>query len=148
MTLRYSTDIVIFGGGVAGLWLLNALRSAGYQAILFEKESLGGAQTMASQGIIHGGLKYALQGALSSATQAIADMPSRWRACLDGSGELDWGEFIPFVQERQEELDCERVYKTFNYFDSKNRGLIDSKMLIAMVEEFAKNLTRCTSEIH
>lgn len=44
MTLRYSTDIVIFGGGVAGLWLLNAVRSAGYQAILFEKESLGGAQ--------------------------------------------------------------------------------------------------------
>lgn len=89
MTLRYSTDIVIFGGGVAGLWLLNAVRSAGYQAILFEKESLGGAQTLASQGIIHGGLKYALQGALSSAAQAIADMPSRWRACLDGSGELD-----------------------------------------------------------
>ena len=89
MTLRYSTDIVIFGGGVAGLWLLNAVRSAGYQAILFEKESLGGVQTMASQGIIHGGLKYALKGSLSSAAQTIADMPSRWRACLDGSGELD-----------------------------------------------------------
>ena len=89
MTLRYSTDIVIFGGGVAGLWVLNAVRSAGYQAILFEKGSLGGGQTLASQGIIHGGLKYALQGALSSAAQAIADMPSRWRACLDGSGELD-----------------------------------------------------------
>ena len=89
MTLRYSTDIVIFGGGVAGLWVLDALRSAGYQAILLEKGSLGGGQTLASQGIIHGGLKYALQGALSSAAQAIADMPSRWRACLDGSGELD-----------------------------------------------------------
>ena len=89
MTLRYSTDIVIFGGGVAGLWVLNAVRSAGYQAILFEKGSLGGGQTLASQGIIHGGLKYALQGTLSSATQAIADMPSRWRACLDGSGEMD-----------------------------------------------------------
>ena len=25
MTLRYSTDIVIFGGGVAGLWLLNQM---------------------------------------------------------------------------------------------------------------------------
>ena len=37
MTLRYSTDIVIFGGGVAGLWLLNAVRDAGYQAILFER---------------------------------------------------------------------------------------------------------------
>ncbi|MBG10294.1 MAG: hypothetical protein CMD92_03920 [Gammaproteobacteria bacterium] len=89
MILRYSTDIVIFGGGIAGLWVLNSLRNAGYQTVLFEKDSLGGGQTMASQGIIHGGLKYALQGALSSATEAIADMPSRWRACLDGSGELD-----------------------------------------------------------
>ena len=61
MTLRYSTDIVIFGGGVAGLWLLNAVRSAGYQAILFEKGHSAEAQTLASQGIIHGGLKYALQ---------------------------------------------------------------------------------------
>ena len=87
--LRYSTDIVIFGGGIAGLWILNVLRGAGYQAILFEKDSLGGGQTMASQGIIHGGLKYALQGVLGSAAQAITDMPSRWRACLDGSGELD-----------------------------------------------------------
>ena len=56
---------------------------------LFEKESLGGGQTLASQGIIRSGLKYALQGTLSSAAQAIADMPSRWRACLDGSGEMD-----------------------------------------------------------
>ena len=34
MTLRYSTDIVIFGGGIAGLWLLNRLHNEGYQAIL------------------------------------------------------------------------------------------------------------------
>ena len=42
------------------------------------KRSTRRAQTLASQGIIHGGLS-ALQGALSSAAQAIADMPSRWR---------------------------------------------------------------------
>lgn len=97
MTSSYSTassgtcsaDIVIFGGGVAGLWLLNRLRNEGYQAILFEKDALGGGQTIASQGIIHGGLKYALSGALSGAANAIADMPARWRSCLQGEGDVD-----------------------------------------------------------
>ena len=89
MTLRYSTDIVIFGGGVAGLWLLNRLRQAGYNALLLESETLGGGQTLASQGIIHGGLKYALGGVLTGASQAIAEMPARWRAALRGEGDLD-----------------------------------------------------------
>ena len=89
MTLRYSTDIVIFGGGIAGLWLLNSLREAGYQAILFERHTIGGGQTLASQGIIHGGLKYALQGSLTGAAQAIAAMPGRWRQCLAGEGDID-----------------------------------------------------------
>lgn len=89
MTLRYSTDIVIFGGGVAGLWLLNRLRQAGYDALLLESETLGGCQSLASQGIIHGGLKYALGGVLTGASQAIADMPARWRAALRGEGDLD-----------------------------------------------------------
>ena len=34
----YKTDLVIFGGGIAGLWLLNRVRDAGYQAILIEKD--------------------------------------------------------------------------------------------------------------
>lgn len=82
MTSRYSTDIVIFGGGIAGLWLLSSLRRLGYQAILLEAGALGQGQTLASQGIIHGGLKYALGGALSGASQAIAEMPARWRRLL------------------------------------------------------------------
>ena len=55
-------DTVIAGGGIAGLWLLNVLRSKGYSAVLLEAGSLGGAQTLSSQGIIHGGMKYALGG--------------------------------------------------------------------------------------
>ena len=47
MTPSYSTDIVIFGGGIAGLWLLNRLRTEGYQAILLESRELGGGQTFA-----------------------------------------------------------------------------------------------------
>ena len=89
MTPTYSTDIVIFGGGIAGLWLLNRLRNQGFDAILFESNQIGSGQTIASQGIIHGGLKYALNGALTGATEAIADMPSRWRNCLAGSGDVD-----------------------------------------------------------
>ena len=82
-------QIVIIGGGVAGLWLLNRLHAAGYQVLLLEQQTPGGTQTLASQGIIHGGLKYALNGVLSPATSAIADMPARWRACLAGTGEID-----------------------------------------------------------
>lgn len=89
MTLRYSTDIVIFGGGVAGLWLLNRLHSEGYRALLFEQDGLGSGQTLASQGIIHGGLKYALGGALTGASNTIATMPQRWRECLAGHDSVD-----------------------------------------------------------
>lgn len=89
MTSSYSTDIVIFGGGVAGLWLLNRLTSEGYQVMLLECGGLGGGQTINSQGIIHGGLKYALHGSVGGAARAIADMPERWRDCIAGDGEID-----------------------------------------------------------
>ncbi len=89
MPPSYSTDIVIFGGGVAGLWLLNRLTAEGYQAILLERDRLGGGQSINSQGIIHGGLKYALHGVLTGAARAIEDMPRRWRNCIEGKGEID-----------------------------------------------------------
>ncbi len=83
------TDLIILGGGIAGLWLLNRLRQQGYHAILLETGELGGGQSIRSQGIIHGGTKYALNGALTQAANAIADMPDRWRDCLQGNGEID-----------------------------------------------------------
>jgi glycerol-3-phosphate dehydrogenase len=84
-----NTDIAIIGGGVAGLWTLNQLRNAGYSAVLFEQEALGGYQTVGSQGMIHGGIKYALSGALSGSSEAISDMPEIWRQCLHGGGKVD-----------------------------------------------------------
>lgn len=84
-----STDVLIVGAGVAGLWLNARLRRQGYSTVLVERDSLGGGQTLKSQGIIHGGAKYALHGALTGASEAIADMPRRWREALAGSGELD-----------------------------------------------------------
>lgn len=82
-------DVAIIGGGIAGLWLLNRLTSDGYNALLFEQTALGGEQTVASQGMIHGGIKYTLSGALSGASEAIADMPAYWQACMDGKGNVD-----------------------------------------------------------
>ncbi|MFB4371523.1 MULTISPECIES: NAD(P)/FAD-dependent oxidoreductase [unclassified Pseudomonas] len=89
MSQTLSTDVLIVGGGVAGLWLNARLRAKGYATLLVERESLGGGQSVKSQGIIHGGAKYALHGALTGASEAIADMPRRWREALDGNGELD-----------------------------------------------------------
>ena len=89
MSHSLSTDILIVGGGIAGLWLNARLRRLGYATLLVENASLGGGQSLKSQGIIHGGAKYALHGALSGASEAIADMPRRWREAIEGSGELD-----------------------------------------------------------
>ncbi|MBF2983044.1 FAD-dependent oxidoreductase, partial [Pseudomonas aeruginosa] len=75
MPQALSTDILIVGGGIAGLWLNARLRRAGYATVLVESASLGGGQSVKSQGIIHGGAKYALHGALTGASEAIADMP-------------------------------------------------------------------------
>jgi glycerol-3-phosphate dehydrogenase len=82
-------DIAIIGGGVAGLWLLNRACNAGYNTVLFEQCALGSEQTIASQGMIHGGVKYTLGGALSGASEAIADMPAHWRRCMAGEGDVD-----------------------------------------------------------
>lgn len=85
----FDVDIAIIGGGIGGLWLLNRLRARGYNAVLFEQEALGSQQSVNSQGMIHGGIKYALSGALTGSSEAIADMPAHWRNCLQGEGDVD-----------------------------------------------------------
>ena len=89
MSLTLNTDIAIIGGGIAGLWLNAQLRQRGFNTLLIEQHSLGGGQSVKSQGIIHGGAKYALHGALTGSSEAIAQMPERWRKALSGEGELD-----------------------------------------------------------
>lgn len=84
-----SCDILIVGGGIAGLWSLHALSRLGYSVVLCEKSALGTDQTIKSQGIIHGGLKYALAGTTNAASAALSDMPTRWQQCLNGTGEID-----------------------------------------------------------
>lgn len=82
-------DAVVIGGGIAGLWALDRLRRDGYSALLLEQSTLGAGQTIASQGIIHGGVKYALGGRAGDASAAIAAMPDLWRACLQGRRDPD-----------------------------------------------------------
>ncbi len=89
MSRTVQVDIAIFGGGIAGLWLINVLQQQGYNCVLLESGELGGQQTLLSQGILHGGLKYALGGTLSSESEAIAGMPDRWRQNLAGNGDID-----------------------------------------------------------
>ncbi len=82
-------DALIVGGGVAGLWLLDELRRDGRRVLLLESAALGGGQTVASQGIIHGGLKYTLTGLFTASADAIREMPAVWRACLRGERRPD-----------------------------------------------------------
>lgn len=77
-------DVLIFGGGAAGLWLLDCLARRGDRVLLLEAGRLGQGQTIAAQGIIHGGLKYTLQGLLTPAAREIREMPGLWRQCLAG----------------------------------------------------------------
>lgn len=81
-------DLCIVGGGIAGLWTLALAHARGIQAVLFEKNCLGSEQTICSQGIIHGGSKYTLQGKITGATQTISGMPKHWQQAIAGEGEV------------------------------------------------------------
>ena len=89
MTMTHHADIVIFGGGIAGLWLHHRLKRLGYDALLLEIDALGGGQSLASQGIIHSGIKYAFAGKINKLAQSIHAMGARWQAALDGCGDVD-----------------------------------------------------------
>jgi glycine/D-amino acid oxidase-like deaminating enzyme len=92
MSQPLKLDVAIFGGGIAGLWTLSRLLKQGFNAHLFECHQVGGGQSIASQGIIHGGTKYALTGKITGASEAIREMPAIWNQCLAGEGEIDLSE--------------------------------------------------------
>jgi glycine/D-amino acid oxidase-like deaminating enzyme len=85
MAHLYRSDVLILGGGIAGLWALHRLRREGFKAALVESDELGAGQTLASQGMIHGGQKY--RGGRTEGD--VARMPPIWDACLAGTGEVD-----------------------------------------------------------
>jgi glycerol-3-phosphate dehydrogenase len=122
-------DVAILGGGIAGLWLLARLQAAGYSALLLENQALGAGQTLASQGIIHGGLKYALDLKLNTASDALADMPARWRACLAGTGEVDL-RGVPLAAERH-------LFWARKTLASRIAGFFGSKLVRGRVDALA-----------
>jgi glycine/D-amino acid oxidase-like deaminating enzyme len=125
-----AADIVIFGGGIAGLWLLSRLRQSGLSAILFESGSLGGGQTHKAQGIIHGGVKYALQGSLTAEAKAMANLPALWNDCLRGKGEVDLSG-VPI-------LSPQHYLWTPRKFASTLTGLLASAALTSKVAPLSK----------
>ena len=119
-------DVTIVGGGIAGLWLTNLLSARGYSVTLFERGGVGGGQTLASQGMIHGGLKYALGGGLTRSSEVIAKMPERWRACLAGKGEIDLSSLTPLSERYYMFAEASTFGQLTAYFASKSlRGRIN-----------------------
>ena len=100
MTARTANvDVAFVGGGIAAFWLACLAQRRGLSVAVIASEPLGGEQTMASQGIIHGGGKYLMRRNLtrrsaSDSLAHLATMPARWRRCLTGnivesSGDID-----------------------------------------------------------
>ena len=89
-----SADVVIIGGGVAGLWVLDELVRDGHEAVLLEVSRLGTGQTVAAQGIIHGGLKYSLSGSTTGSALCVKQMPELWSECLAGQRDPDLRDVI------------------------------------------------------
>lgn len=82
-------DTVIIGGGVAALWTANVLKNAGQSVVVLTNAPFGEGQSLAAQGVIHGGLKYAVGGKLTDSSEALAAMPGRWLAAMRGEGPVD-----------------------------------------------------------
>lgn len=81
MPVERQVQVLVVGGGVAGLFCRAAIARAGFTNALLEHSALGDGQTIASQGLLHRGYKYISGG--------IADLGPRWDAMLRGRGEVD-----------------------------------------------------------
>lgn len=120
-------DVVIFGGGVAGLWLLAELRQQGFQTLLLEKDALGAGQTRFAQGIIHGGTKYALMGKITASSEAISEMPGVWRDCIQGKGIVDLSQV--------KVLSTNQCMWSSGALSSRMAGFFASKLMRSRTEE-------------
>jgi glycerol-3-phosphate dehydrogenase len=86
---EFLRDFLVFGSGIAGLWIFDFLFKQGYSVSLIESNLIGGTQTLGSQGMIHGGQKYSLAGKVDDLASNVAKMPFLWDQCLKGEGEID-----------------------------------------------------------
>lgn len=81
--------VVLVGAGIAGLWALRRLLAQGHDAILLESGTIGGGQTLAAQGILHGGVKYGLDGSSRGIAEMLRGQPPVWLDSMAGRGEVD-----------------------------------------------------------
>ncbi len=88
-------SVLIIGGGIAGLYLRWYLASRGYRVTLAEHTALGDGQTIASQGILHRGVKYALSNRAAAASDALADAQLAWDQHFRGESSLDLSHLRP-----------------------------------------------------
>lgn len=88
-TRQADYDTAVIGGGIAALWTANVLKNAGQSVLVLTNSPLGEGQSLAAQGVIHGGLKYAVGGKLTASSEALAAMPGRWLAAMRGEGPVD-----------------------------------------------------------
>lgn len=139
-----SADLVIFGGGVAGLWTLHEASRLGYRCVLLEAFELGSGQTIASQGIIHGGLKYTLQGMMTGSARRIREMPLIWRKALQGEQQPDLS---------QTEIRSQFCYLWRTSSVSSRLGMFGAKMGLRVApqnlapEEIPEMLAHCPGSI-
>ena len=91
--------ILIIGGGIAGLYARALSAQRGHDVVLVERSALGDGQTIASQGILHRGVKYALSRKAANAADALEWSLAAWddhfagRGCVDLRG-------VPVVSSR------------------------------------------------
>lgn len=119
-------DALIFGGGAAGLWLLDRLSRDGHHVVLLEASALGSGQTVACQGIIHGGLKYSLAGMLTKSARNIRDMPGVWRDSLLGVS-------TPNLTNTRVRSDCCYLWQTDSI--SSRAGMIGARIGLRVAPE-------------
>ena len=119
-------DALIFGGGAAGLWLLDRMSRDGHHVLLLEARSLGSGQTIASQGIIHGGLKYSLSGMLTKSAKNVRDMPNVWRDSL-------LGKTIPNLTQTKVRSDCCYLWQTDSL--ASRAGMIGARIGLKVAPE-------------
>lgn len=128
--MEYECDVVVCGGGIAGLWAMHALRARGFQPVLIEKHTIGGQQTLAAQGILHGGMKYVLDGKVDDIALRLREMPQRWLDSMNGCGEVD-------LSGTKILSECQYMWSDGSLL-SKLSGAVGSKMLQGEVDSLKR----------
>lgn len=99
MSAAVRAEVVVIGAGVTGLWIRALLARAGRATVALESAGLGSGQTIASQGILHGGVKYALTPRARAAASALCAAIPAWDDALAGRGPVPL-RGVPVLSER------------------------------------------------